>query len=130
MKGTRNIVSAIEMHDFIAECIELCRKAVFKAAKKIKKKESFDDITEYLEALGEAKFPQKYRKEMVKLIDNFGTKVGAEDKPEVEDLNKIADIPSELVSTIQLGSWILETLPDKLKDSNVCDACIEMFSGF
>ena len=118
MKGTRNIVSAIEMHDFIAECIELCRKAVFKAAKKLKKKESFDDITEYLEALGEAKFPQKYRKEMIEKINKLSTKVGAA-KLEVDDLNKIADIPSELVSTVQLGNWMLESLPDKLKDSDI-----------
>ena len=119
MKGTRNIVSAIEMHDFIAECIELCRKAVFKAAKNLKKEKSFDDIAEYVEALGEAKFPQKYRRKIIEKIDKLGTKVGVGDKFEVDDLNKIADIPSELVSTIQLGIWMLESLPDKLKDSDI-----------
>ena len=119
MKGTRNIVTAIEMNKFIAECIELCKKAVFKAAKKLKKKESFDDITEYIEALGEAKFPQKYRKEVIEKINKLGIKVGAEDKLEVDDLNKIADIPSELVSTVQLGNWMLESLPNKLKYSDI-----------
>lgn len=119
MKGTRNIVTAIEMNKFMAECIELCRKAVFKAAKKLKKEKSFDDIAEYVEALGEAKFPQKYRRKIIEKIDKLGTKVGVGDKFEVDDLNKIADIPSELVSTIQLGIWMLESLPDKLKDSDI-----------
>ena len=122
----KNILTVNEMNNFLTECIELCRKAVFKAAKKLKKKESFDNVEEYVEALGEAKFPQKYRKEIIKLVDDLGTKVGV-DKFEVDDLNKIADIPSELVSSIQLGIWMLESLPDKLKDSNIG---AEMFSGF
>lgn len=122
----KNILTVNEMSAFLTECIELCKRAVFKAAKKIKKKESFDDAAEYIEALGEAKFPQKYRKEIVKLVDDLGTKVGV-DKFEVDDLNKIADIPNELVSTIQLGIWMMESLPNNLKGS---DIGAEMFSGF
>ena len=122
----KNILTVNEMNNFLTECIELCRKAVFKAAKKLKKKESFDNVEEYVEALGEAKFPQKYRKEIIKLVDDLGTKVGA-DKFEVDDLNKIADIPNELISTIQLGIWMMESLPNNLKGS---DIGAEMFSGF
>lgn len=122
----KNILTVNEMNVFLTECIELCKRAVFKAAKKLKKKESFDNVEEYVEALGEAKFPQKYKKEIINLVDDLGTKVGV-DKFEVDDLNKIADIPSELVSTIQLGIWMLESLPNSLKDS---DIGAEMFSGF
>ena len=122
----KNILTVNEMNNFLTECIELCRKAVFKAAKKLKKKESFDNVEEYVEALGEAKFPQKYRKEIIKLVDDLGTKVGV-DKFEVDDLNKIADIPNELISTIQLGIWMMESLPNNLKGS---DIGAEMFSGF
>ena len=56
---------------------------------------------------------------MIEKINKLGIKVGAEDKLEVDDLNKIADIPSELVSTVQLGNWMLESLPNKLKDSDI-----------
>ena len=59
---TKNILTVIEMDKFLTECIDICRKAVFKAAKKLKKKESFDNVEEYVEALGGSKVPPEVQK--------------------------------------------------------------------
>ena len=110
----KDTITVKELNEFLTECNELCRKAVFKAAKKLKKEKSFDNVEEFIEALGESKFPKKYRKEMTVLIDRFGDKLGAEEKIK-EDLDLISDIPEELVGLYQIAIWTGECLPRKFK---------------